>query len=67
MTKIYYGKQGWRNQDFDVIAADHWLRLVKINDPDVEVVLTKVALGDYQKITPRIDSFIKYLLTSKHG
>ena len=67
MRTAYFGRTSWKDPDFCVIAAKKWFGVMSAGEIEVELVLNKVARGEYPKILVDMDEFIKCFMASKHS
>ena len=67
MKILYFGRDAWRDTNFDVKAAKHWFGLMSEGDSEVSAVLEKIARGEYPRISDDIDDFVKFFAGSKHA
>ena len=67
MKTLYFGREAWRDPNFDVIAAKEWLGIMREKDTEIQQVLNKIARGKYSKILYEMDEFIKIFVGSKHA
>ena len=68
MTRsTYYGHELWKDENFGVIAARVWLRVIPENDEHLGLMLQKVAKGEYPRIIERMNEFIGELMRSKQA
>ena len=64
---IYYGPELWKDSKFGVVSARDWLAAVNSDDPNLLLMISGVAQGDYVNINKQITKFVVELQRSKHG
>ena len=67
MRTVYFGRTAWKDPDFCVLAAKKWFGVMSAGEIEVELVLNKVARGEYPKILVDMDEFLKCCMASKHS
>ena len=65
--EIYYGPELWKDSKFGVVAARDWLAAVNSDDPNLLLMISGVANGEYVNINKKITKFVVELQRSKHG
>lgn len=67
LNSIHYQTEIFKDTSMTTNEAREWFNAVTLNDPNIKIVLFKIATGQYPRILHELDLFMKYLAMSKHN